>query len=362
MGSEMCIRDRYESAYDTVEDATETDADGKLVTKADFNDSSRWLARTFISPSDAGIYKLHIEYTDPAGKVKAEPADVYFVIRQQEVKINLVKKEGGYQEFSGIYVEQFLEDADVAFTVTPAGEKPSKAEDWKNAEGFGEDEDWSRYEYLYIPDWKVEVLQKNADGTPQTDADGKQIWVEEASYETLDKDSTYRIALGDFYLDGSKGRNFKAVAGETATDEIKITAMGEAELAIVKADNGEWTPLGRTVEYNGKSIINDAGIKADLTSLADPAAGAFKLVSVKADGTKTPVSDAELTYEVRYQDYVFGMEEWSRTYQGRLPLEAEAWADAVNAGTYEIHVSFRGNGTYGPVSYTHLTLPTIWSV
>lgn len=344
----------YESAYDTVEDATETDADGKLVTKADFNDSSRWLARTFISPSDAGIYKLHIEYTDPAGKVKAEPADVYFVIRQQEVKINLVKKEGGYQEFSGIYVEQFLEDADVAFTVTPAGEKPSKAEDWKNAEGFGEDEDWSRYEYLYIPDWKVEVLQKNADGTPQTDADGKQIWVEEASYETLDKDSTYRIALGDFYLDGSKGRNFKAVAGETATDEIKITAMGEAELAIVKADNGEWTPLGRTVEYNGKSIINDAGIKADLTSLADPAAGAFKLVSVKADGTKTPVSDAELTYEVRYQDYVFGMEEWSRTYQGRLPLEAEAWADAVNAGTYEIHVSFRGNGTYGPMADTIL--------
>lgn len=336
----------WNSMYTTVEEATETTTDGTTTTvvlKENFENYFR--TQSFISPTDAGIYKLQIAYKDPAGKVVAAPKSVYFVIEKQELVLDLKTKS--FEEFSGVTVDQFVNDQDIEYTVTPGKDKPSKAEDWKNGnEIFGDD--W--YDYMYDPGVEVQRLKLGEDGKPLDKAKDEN-WEPVSGYEAFTADSEYRLSVAESYSSvyGYKGDNFKIVAGKTR-NEIKVTAMGTKQLAVVKADGKTpWEEVTVSAEYNAKSMLDNTEIKSVLESF-----NTAKLAVRKEDGSYEPISDVKLKYDVEYNTFD-GESSTADVFEGALPLDAESWPyKAVNAGSYVISVSFRGDANYASMNHINL--------
>ena len=346
----------YESRYKTVEEAMETDADGnplmengKPVMKSDFANSFN--SRSFISPVNAGLYKLTVTYYNSGSKYAAPAAEVYFVIGQQDLAVSLNNAQDKLEGFTGVSVEEFLADQDEAIrtnvTAVPAG-KPETGE-WVMLGSYEELEDSpSFYNCMLI--LKVESQQVDADGNPLKDANGNEVaW--EKEYGSFQEGYRYRVVPDKLH---SCNRNYKVVNGENIRKDIAVTPMGEAQLEIRGADGKAWTTQRKSQEYNGSPAFDTEFLNA---------LNGFKLyaVSTKPDGTKDEVEvPAAENVELIYQVYCDEDEDRFAVYKGRtLPQDAEEWVWTKNGGTYTVEVLFKGNGKYAPMSTCTLAEVTV---
>lgn len=346
----------YESSYQTVEEAMETDADGnplmengKPVMKSDF--TSSFYSCNFISPVNAGIYKLTITYYNSGSKYAAPAAEVYFVIGQQDLTVSLNNAQDKIEGFTGVSVEEFLADQDEAIrtnvTAVPAG-KPETGE-WVMLGSYEELKDSpSFYNCMLI--LKVESQQVDADGNPLKDANGNEVaW--EKEYGSFQEGYRYRVVPDKLH---SCNRNYKVVNGENIRKDIAVTPMGEAQLEIRGADGKAWTTQRKSQEYNGSPAFDTEFVNA---------LNGFKLyaVTTKPDGTKGEAEvPADENVELIYQVYCDEDEEKFPVYKGRtLPQDAEEWVWTKNGGTYTVEVLFKGNGKYAPMSTCILSEVTV---
>ncbi|MCM1266876.1 MAG: hypothetical protein NC302_03150 [Bacteroidales bacterium] len=297
-----------------------------------------------ISPVDAGVYRLRITNS------MAEPADLYFVIKKQELTLDLsaeLKTNGitiyvaendnpGSEQFIINRYFDVLEGGSSLAAAADLEGKPTRSEDWKN---------WALFrdaDYAYRVDWGVYEKQTqivNGQEVDQKDESGKTV------YE--------RYQTGQITRD----------AGKYAIKATAVSTLGNANNFMIK-DGWKDLVIPITVKDMGTKEIRFAGVTPDapleiektydgesVYSLIQDKLAAYNApITLKADGkTKdTDVTGVELTYTVE-REYSADIEE--RTYTGQLPVEAEEWDWTKDSGTYKISVWFMGNDEYAFCAY-----------
>ncbi len=301
---------------------------------------------------NAGVYRLEVNYNDPKGETFAEPAYVYFVIKKQTLTFDLsAELKAGLTGYTGNYGDAFIENnkedlSKTSITVELDG-KPSTSADWKNSMLSGE------ADYAYQVRWRLAERRKTTgtDGkeVDETNEDGTLVL--DPYYGSLDETADKYVLLaekvelgitdedGDFSASSNYENNFSLKLGQLFVP-ITVKPMGTLVIGFdgITTDGGSM--LEDTKEYDGESIFNL--IQGKLSAFNAP-------ITVGEDGKKTgDVTDADLTYRVSYEGYTNYEEKEYKT----LPVGAEDWAWAKNAGTYYITAAFAGNEKYQPMHET----------
>lgn len=342
------------SSADLQETHQEDGKDVPDVSKEDL-ENGRWNKRSFTSPLNAGIYRLHITYDNSRVNGFADPVDVYFVIKPQAITLTFNKESlvGNVGNNATEFWMNHKQELNEGTGITPSMEQPSKAEDWKNADLLAEEAD-----YAYQVRWGFYQKEKetNAEGqqVDKLGPDGKPVWTE--YFGSLLEGGEYFLGVMSFKMgryDGvlhDFGGNFDA-----DTDiHIPITVKAKGTDAIVF--DGITTAGGKKIEktktYDAESAY--ALIKDDLARLNAP-------VVIKTDAagaeTKEAVTFAEGEYGLTYTIWNSSTGE-SETYT-TLPTEEAAWDWTKNAGTYSIRVKFGGNERYYDLPDTELAVITV---
>ncbi|MDE6944448.1 MAG: hypothetical protein K2P66_08480, partial [Lachnospiraceae bacterium] len=346
-----------QSGYSYAELQETHQEDGKDVPNISKDDleNGRWNKRSFTSPLNAGIYRLHIAYDNSRVNGFADPVDVYFVIKPQAITLTFNKESlvGNVGNNATDFWLNHKQELNEGTGITPSMDQPAKAEDWKNADLLEEEAD-----YAYEVRWRFYQKEKetNAEGqeVDKLGPDGKPVWTEYFGY--LLEGGEYFLGVSSFRMgryDGvlhDFGGNFDA-----DTDiHIPITVKAKGTDAIVF--DGITTAGGKKIEktktYDAESAY--ALIKDDLARLNAP-------VVIKTDATgaetKEAVTFAEGEYGLTYTIWNSSTGE-SKTYT-TLPTEEAAWAWTKNAGTYSISVKFGGNERYYDLPDTELAVITV---
>ncbi len=344
-------------SYEALKETEKVDGKDEFVVKEDDIKNSFGSMRG-ISPVNAGVYRLAVTYTDPKGENFAEPAYVYFVIKPQEITFNLSEElKKGIAGFTGSYdlitnnSDLLAKGTSMAVADAMAG-KPSKSEDWKNADALSENAD-----YAYRVTWQVSEKLKT-DGKDQVNEDGTIATQRHYGALTTDLDK-FVLELTDITLgmadeEGdfrSNANNYNFTVKKDAQILIPITAqtMGTAEINFAGITTIDGSTYNAAKIYDGTSIYSM--IQEKLAVLNAP-------ITVGEDGkTKTGDVDAILTYTVEYSPYGDG-DSVTETYE-KLPTEEAAWAWAKNGGTYYISATFAGNEKYAPLTETSLAVITV---
>lgn len=374
-GSADSIKDfeyKWEESSYSYEELKETEkVDGKdelVVKEDDIKDS--FSSVSGISPVDAGVYRLTVTYKDPKGENFAQPAYVYFVIKPQEITFSLSEElKKGIAGFTGSYdlltdnSELLAKGTSMAVAEAMAG-KPSKSEDWKNADALSENED-----YVYSVSWQISEKLKT-DGKDQVNEDGTIATQRHYGALTTDPDKFVLeltgIELGKtdeegVFGDNENNSNFTVKRDAQILIPITVKELGTAEIHFADITTTDGSAFSAAKIYDGASIYSM--IQEKLAVLNAP-------ITVGEDGkTKTGDVDAALTYTVEYVAY--GSGDNVIDTNEKLPTEEAAWAWAKNGGTYYISATFAGNEKYAPLPETllaaivvnprelTLTLPTL---
>lgn len=318
-----------------------------------------WSSTFGISPVNAGVYRLRITYRSSRVQGYAEPAYVYFVIRQQEITLGFdetVKLVGNVGNSVSAFTKNYANKLGEGMTLTPAMDQPAKAEDWKNAALLTASAD-----YAYQVTWGFYQKAKttNAEGqeVDQLGEDGKPVY-----------NTAYSLqSTGEYFLGVSNIRlgKYSPWSGVNTVHNQNYDVKKELYIPVTVKEmgtdailfDGITTTGGQEIEktktYDGESIYDL--IKTDLEKLNAP-------IIVKTDETsgaetKEPVTfTAEDNYRLIYTVQYDNGE--ARTYE-TLPTEAEEWAWAKNGGTYTISAEFAGNERYDRLYITELAMITV---
>lgn len=290
--------------------------------ETDFSNIDNWTFKElFVSPSEAGIYKLVISMEDKSAEYYAEPAEVYFVIEKQQIR---VVPTGTYSALIGMDIDEFLRNIDVANSVQKLPNNTGS--EWI-------DTNWVEYKD-YDVDWRVVEEITKEDGTKEY----------ETRWGEFQEGKTYKLAVEGFWLFGDDDINYtsqklsvKITPAADANEEAKRELVSEDlndSMAEIKVDK-----MGNTViKLNTDKIIEKSkvydGTAIDLTT---------ELAAVKA--VKEDGSAADVVLDIRWYDAF----EWDCIAPER----------AVNAGTYEIYASYKGDTTYKALKETKIAEATI---
>lgn len=356
--------------YDDLTSTYKDEEDGKdKFTYTEEEIEGSFSDRYIISPVNAGVYRLKITYEDPKAEKFAEPAYVYFVIKQQEIIFDVseaLKTTGitGYTNYYDVIENNRELLADTSITVAEAmSGKPSKSEDWKNKDAFSEAADyayevtWQVYEKLAEPDENGNT-EKEYYGSLTPDA-GK--YVVKPLYVTLGRINSN----GGFYSSYYYNINFAPMGDPKLMIPITVKEMGTEQIKFAGITTSEeGADALRTDKTYGDDSIH--------SKIQDKLAAFNAPITVGEDGKtkKADVTDATLTYTVRYfnvfneifEDEGFEYDTYytateTETYD-KLPTEAADWDWAKDSGYYSIRVDFEGNDKYAPLN--NVLLAQIW--
>lgn len=344
----------YSSSYKTVMDTKVRDENGKF-RESDYFESSFTPRYDLISPVNAGIYKLVITYQDKEGRYFAEPAEVYFVIKQQTLQIKL--GDTTYSEYSGITAGQFLDETEIDYSIIPELDSPAPADFWEE-EGYS----YSGYPFAYSVEWQVEEKQRDTEGNALKDEHNKDIYEPLQSYERFlydvkHADDSYRLSVADFTCYNSNYTVSEtiiedvkdpddpdaAVTQRKVTTNLSRSDENTAKITVTQMGTTQLRMEGMVTkerDYNGVSIYDV--LKDDLKNV--------RVVKENDDGTTTEVTDLALTYQAT--DYESGV---SIPLENLSEEEFSGWAlydQLINGGYYEITAQYRGDETYAPMYET----------
>lgn len=336
------------------EDLLEKDPDNKGVwaVSREALDEGDWYERYYeeygVSPLDAGVYRLRITCKNSRKKGFEAPVDIYFVIKRQELTFGFAKGTLTGNVGNSVYDftanhKQELADSTM---LTPALEKPTKADDWKNAATAGTGD-----VYRYEVRWGLyqKRMKTDAEGNPtqeqDKDEEGNLLW-----------DQVYTLSsAGEYYL-GAKAadvvlsrpygvqNNYRVKVEKDIYCPIAVKEMGQNEIRFT----GITTADGKTIEkkktYDAQSTY--ALIKDDLEKLNAPRAFLVDETGVETS-TSEQVSFAAGEYGLTYTVKYIPDSGSSKIYKyDKLPTAEADWAWTTNAGTYQITASFGGNERY----------------
>lgn len=331
--------------------------DGKDVPDVSKEDleNGRWNKRSFTSPLNAGIYRLHITYDNSRVNGFADPVDVYFVIKPQAITLTFNKESlvGNVGNNATEFWMNHKQELNEGTGITPSMEQPSKAEDWKNADLLAEEAD-----YAYQVRWGFYQKEKetNAEGqqVDKLGPDGKPVWTE--YFGSLLEGGEYFLGVMSFQMGRYDGVLHDFGGNFDADTDIHIPITVKAKGTDTIVFDGITTTGGKKIEktktYDAESLYTL--IKDDLARLNAP-------VVIKTDAagaeTKEAVTFAEGEYGLTYTIWNSSTGE-SETYT-TLPTEEAAWDWTKNAGTYRISVKFGGNERYYDLPDTELAVITV---
>ena len=334
--------------------------DGKDVPDVSKEDleNGRWNKRSFTSPLDAGIYRLHITYDNSRVNGFADPVDVYFVIKPQAITLTFNKESlvGNVGNNETEFWMNHKQELNEGTGITPSMDQPTKAEDWKNADLLSEEAD-----YAYQVSWGFYQKEKetNAEGqqVDKLGPDGKPVW--NKYWGTLLEGGEYFLGVSGFGMGRYDGvlqdrdvfeRNFDVK--KDIYIPITVKAKGTDTIVFDGITTTGGKKIEKTKTYDAESLYTL--IKDDLARLNAP-------VVIKTDATgaetKEAVTFAEGEYGLTYTIWNSSTRE-SKTYT-TLPTEEAAWDWTKNAGTYRISVEFGGNERYYDLPDTELAVITV---
>ena len=338
-------------------DGQETDVAD--VTKEEL-EGGTWSNFYGLSPVNAGIYRLHITYHNSRSKGYAEPEDVYFVIKPQEITLTFDKDTelignvgNNITTFTTNHANKLAEGTAIETSM----DQPVKAEDWKNVALLSTSAD-----YAYKVTWgfyqKQKTTDENGQETDVTDEDGNSVYIRPGSLQSTGE---YFLGVNSFQMGsyspksenlsstGTYSQNF--VAQYDIYIPITVKEMGTDAIKFEGITTTGGMQIEKTKTYDAESVYDL--IKDDLENLNTP-------ISVKTDaenGTKEKVTFADgeyrLTYTVQYSN-----DRTAKTYE-TLPTNEEDWAWTKNSGTYTITAKFNGNERYAALYTTVLATITV---
>lgn len=288
-------------------DAQLAEANGSL---SEYN----WSQQRFVSPRNAGVYRLTISYTDrtdPATYNYADDVTVYFAIDQRQVVIE--PKDEPYEILEGRSIWDFFHgEKKIEYTARAVDGKDLPRESViphgqilrrKTANP-------SAVETAYGPNTRDSFLKKE-DGYSYTLQGAELVW--EDDYSSALNYTCYDSRI----VDGKRVDTFL----NTVEREITVVPLGTQQVTIT-VDPTKWTAKEKV--YDAKPFAETDLVPAGL-------------VSVKgADGAE--ITGLKLTYTVPYTD-----EDGNETDR--------ELKDVVEAGSYDLYVRFDGDKTYAPVGW-----------
>ena len=338
-------------------DGQETDVPD--VTKEEL-EGGTWSNFYGLSPVNAGIYRLHITYHNSRSKGYAEPEDVYFVIKPQEITLTFDKDTelignvgNNITTFTTNHANKLAEGTAIETSM----DQPVKAEDWKNVALLSTSAD-----YAYKVTWgfyqKQKTTDENGQETDVTDEDGNPMYIRAGSLQSTGE---YFLGVNSFQMGsyspksenlsstGTYSQNF--VVQYDIYIPITVKEMGTDAIKFEGITTTGGMQIEKTKTYDAESVYDL--IKDDLENLNTP-------IIVKTDaenGTKEKVTFADgeyrLTYTVQYSN-----DRTAKTYEA-LPTNEEDWAWTKNSGTYTITAKFNGNERYAALYTTVLATITV---
>lgn len=302
-------------------------------TFADYGDEGVYI------PIDAGIYRLHIEYKDSSDKPKNKPssADVYFLIKQQEL---MIVADTQYAEY-GEYIEDFeWSSSRIGYSIYMLPDNKEEGFDPANAKKLNWRVPCDEEGYSFLR-WNALNLDKNPDGTNKEDK--PENYVRSSGEFINDKINPYiykvRAILSD--LSGSIYDTDGEYIGEWSNYTNKNKALWDSEKKIYQYH----TQLG-----NIKFSANEIEISVDAQKM--PQSRVYNgeaiaeslpegLIVLKDKTTGNPIADIPLNEDI--EDVVDAVNvKWYWNEASKYVSTEEA----VFGGTYELYVSFSGNDNY----------------
>lgn len=305
-------------------------------------DEGRWYEISNVSPQDAGVYKLVINYNDMTDDGKLyyvkEPAVVYYAIDPMKVKIVPDVPEGAetYETFSGREIWKFFAQNEIKYSIQKAAGESKESPivsgqtaevHWQVVEttqqeapaepsvmDFNEDDG-----YAFVNDAKVSYELR-----------GNSMYVYDSVNYEYDESANYtcieskKIYTEETAENGAKRADREDKSLNTATAPIKVKAMGTTKLTIV-VDQTKWTAKEKV--YDGQPFKLDELVTEGL-------------ITVKEADTGKVITDQGLLDQLSYK--AVRIEPWQSDYYSEIK-------DIIGSGAYELYACFDGNETYAPI-------------
>lgn len=334
---EKADRDAYEKYITTAPDKDEETAkqDAKDALLDSFVPQSYWTHESsFISPVDAALYRLHIEYRDADEEYMPSEAYVYFQIKQRAIITAAVKPYADYGEV--------IENIDQNYGIIVL----NKDNDETTSEGA-----------QVLP---VDPAQEGIRAHVATERKDKTSgnWVK-ATESVFMEGESYRVS---YTLDDMRGEIADgSIKWELSNkDELppEITEVWDLKDHVLKWDNftnrksynfekGEWEYYSNVpgeVIFGSKDL--ELSVNSDITSSkvydAEPA---FKEVPQGFVTVKDKVTGEAVDYPVNTdaENAVILYWKWNNTPQGNVEV---AFDEVIYGGTYTLYAYFAGNDSY----------------
>ena len=295
------------------------------------------------TPTDAGIYRLKVEYNDEEKEYASSEGYAYFLIEKQEL---VLKADTQYAEYGQVNSQLYNWHGYSIYEVTgnDASKVSTEALDWDADNIFDDEGD-------PVAKWEAMTLNKDSNGNDIAD-DWRVMGYSDEFIKNTDHPYTYRAAV--YFNPDPSGIIIKKSTGENATNNAgkalnwsNYTTRNqddwdaeENEYRQHKAGFGdilfERTELTLTVngtvpadrEYNGLPIA-DANPLTVITSAGD---------ALVANEGQDAVSGVKLGWR------------WTTIGQdgddNYWPNKVVTTQNAIYGGTYTLVASFKGNDTY----------------
>ena len=334
---EKADRDAYEKYITTAPDKDEETAkqDAKDALLDSFVPQSYWIHESsFISPVDAALYRLHIEYRDADEEYMPSEAYVYFQIKQRAIITAAVKPYADYGEV--------IENIDQNYGIIVL----NKDNDETTSEGA-----------QVLP---VDPAQEGIRAHVATERKDKTSgnWVK-ATESVFMEGESYRVS---YTLDDMRGEiadgSIKWKLSNKDELPPEITEVWDLKDHVLKWDNftnrksynfekGEWEYYSNVpgeVIFGSKDL--ELSVNSDITSSkvydAEPA---FKEVPQGFVTIKDKVTGEAVDYPVNAdaENAVTLYWKWNNTPQGNVEV---AFDEVIYGGTYTLYAYFAGNDSY----------------
>ena len=288
----------------------------------------------FISGRDANVYRLHITYTDDEYKNLSSEADVYFMVKKQEVYIAAEEQRAQYgdsvQRFTGRGCNIYLiPENDETKLDLAAAEKP----------------DWDIDEYNKLQ-WNVRRLEKDVNGA---NLEGQYISLPNGNENTFVKIENVEAEKQYYYeayatfnssnytsVDQDKTANADVGKTEYHFSAGKINFNGEKELEII-VDPAK-LPADRP--YNAKYAF-----PADENGMLPIPEGLIKIIDKTAPQAEQDKTAALLNTSAEYNKDLVNIE-WVWTDKKGNFKDTVQTQNILYGGIYSLQISFAGNSEY----------------
>lgn len=334
---EKADRNAYENYITTAPDKDEETAkqDAKDALLDSFVPQPYWTHESsFISPVDAALYRLHIEYRDADEEYMPSEAYVYFQIKQRAIITAAVKPYADYGEV--------IENIDQNYGIIVL----NKDNDETTSEGA----------QVLPVDPAQEGIRAHVAAERKDKTSGN--WVK-ATESVFMEGESYRVS---YTLDDMRGEIADgSIKWELSNkDELppEITEVWDLKDHVLKWDNftnrksynfekGEWEYYSNVpgeVIFGSKDL--DLSVNSDITSSkvydAEPA---FKEVPQGFVTVKDKVTGEAVDYPVNTdaENAVILYWKWNNTPQGNVEV---AFDEVIYGGTYTLYAYFAGNDSY----------------